>query len=358
MAAHDLQDELRTERWCAGLRFAGTRPLAPAERATLVERVSRLHGLLVRMAVTAVVLLVWPLALAAVRAGDLPRDGGGIALVATIVAGWVIGIPILGVLGFDLWRTRRRHLGDLARGEMLVFEGSFAVGEELDDEQQRLVANGLLESGGEGPQRLEVLAASRTIPWRDDLGRDRFHAVWMYEVAEGPGYAMRVPLARDVAWSSADPDVRFLKRMLNASEQAEIRRHIRRLERPNVVTILMMTMLAVSLGVVGAFLPNGLGPVVRGAPALLLQIPLSLIALGGYLRDVRLAYKLRLDAHTGWALTMEREAEIVHLADGTTGEAIAYDAEPEVVREFLPHSHTVWSEAGKPARWRDLRLGV
>jgi hypothetical protein len=117
--------------------------------------------------------------------------------------------------------------------------------------------------------------------------------------------------------------------------------------------MLMAGMLAVCIGVVTAFVPSGIDKVFRGAPAILLQIPLSILALAGYVRDVRLAYKLRLDAHTGWALTMERESERECVADGTSGEAFEVETEP--VREFLPHSLTVWSEAGKPARWRDLR---
>lgn len=93
-----------------------------------------------------------------------------------------------------------------------------------------------------------------------------------------------------------------------------------------------------------------------------------------YARALHLAGRLERDTHTGWALTLERmhtEPEALEndpharelpdapvQPDAAEPEAAEPDeatAESERCVEFLPHSRAVWSERGRPARWRNLR---
>ena len=341
--------ELRTELWCAGLRLAGTRALASHERAALIRRAELQRRTAQRFVMAGAVLALWPVALAGVRAGDVPWLWAQTALIALVLTGWIVGIPAAGLIAWDLWRARGKHLEDLERGEALCFEGTIAAAEETDEEQKQLFVAGLLALDPDVPQRLDVLPASHTVFYADRRARARFRAVLVHEVAAGPGYAMRVPLPRGVAWVG-NTNVRVLRRTLSDSERAEILAHIRRLEQPNGYTLFMTLMLLLSLGILLGFVRAGRLDLLRSYPTVLLQIPVSMLVVAGYLRDLRHAMKLRRDTVTGWALTCER------LRDEEASPAEdAAEIEEEPATEFLPHSLTPWSTAGKPARWRDLR---
>ena len=347
--------ELHTERWCAGLRFVAMRPLQSVERALLEGRTQALTRRFWTAVACVPVGVAVPLAAAMLvpRTLGVPRLD---AVVALLVIAAACAAPTVFVLrAHDAWRDRRCHRADLATGELLRFEGILETRDESDEEQSQLLALGLLVPESGTGQALEVLPVSNLVILRSPDRPVRYVRVNVTEVAAGPAYSMRVEVPRGVAYIEGSPEVRFLRRTLNAHECAELAAHIHRLRRPK----LGMGLWGVWFGAWAIAMLVSPAGVARYAverwPLVLVQIVALLVFLVTYLRALGLAAGLERDTTTGWAFTLHRAA-----AD-PTGEDLDLAFEPPPVPdprqcvEFLPHSRALWNERGRPARWRNLR---
>ena len=362
----DTLDELRTERWCAGLRFTAARPMDSDERAALEVQVQALGlRLWIAIACAPVALIVPVLAMLL-----LPETLGvrwlDVAVVITLALVAVAVPAALVMRARRTWCERRGVLGDLEAGEIECFEGALEAHDTLDEEQKRLLDVRALTPSAGAPQWLEVLPQSGRVMVRTVGQMPSFVAVTIAEVAAGPSYAMRVEMPSAMAWLDGEPQARFMRRTLNHHECAEIDAHIRHLRRPGMLIAMWATWLSV-WAVVFVFSPVDVATHVRTRwPLVLVQI----VILGGvvmtYARALHLAGRLERDTHTGWALTLERAQVESEAVAGTTDEttepapgapegADDVPAAPGRCVEFLPHSRAVWSEQGRPARWRNLR---
>lgn len=351
--------ELRTERWCAGLRFVDTRPLEPVERALLQGCLQALA----RRFWTAVACVPVGVAVPLSAAMLLPRPSEPVwlgGLLAVCVIGLACGVPTLFALrARDAWRERRLYCEDLGAGELLRFEGALGETDTLDDEQLLLLDLGLLVPIPETAQRLEVLPASNAVICRRPRRPLRLVKVRVVEVAMGPTYAMRIEVPRELAYIREAPDVRFLRRSLNAHERAELVAHIQRLRRPNLAMALWFTWFT-AWALALALHPDGvLRFIAKHTPLVAAQIGVLAVMTLAYVRALRLAAGLERDTNTGWAFTLQRtKDEPDGEPDAGGEETLAEDTPPEDPRhsiEFLPHSRAVWNERGRPARWRNLR---
>ena len=362
----DTLDELRTERWCAGLRFTAARPIDADERAALEGHV-RILGLRLWITIAcAPVAMIVPLLALLLLPETLGVRWLDVAVVITLALVAVAIPAAMVVRARRTWCERRGVLGDLEAGEIECFEGALEAHDTLDEEQKRLLDVRALTPSAGAPQWLEVLPQSGRVMVRTVGQMPSFVAVTIAEVAAGPSYAMRVEMPSAMAWLDGEPQARFMRRTLNHHECAEIDAHIRHLRRPGMLIAMWATWLSV-WAVVFVFSPVDVARHVRTRwPLVLVQI----VILGGvvmtYARALHLAGRLERDTHTGWALTLERaqvESEAVAGATDETTEpapgapegADDVPAAPGRCVEFLPHSRAVWSEQGRPARWRNLR---
>ncbi len=302
----------------------------------------------------------------------LPESLGVRWLDVTVVIALVliaVAIPVVLVTrARRAWRERSGHLADLETGEVECFEGAIEAGDVLDEEQKQLLDARVLSPVAGAPQWIEVLPASSCVMLRGAGPVPAFVPVTIAEVAAGPSYALRVEMPPAMAWLDGEPRARFMRRALNHHECAEIGAHIRHLRRPGMVIALWAVWLSV-WAVAFVFSPQDVSVYLRTRwPLVILQV----VVLGGvvmtYARALHLARRLERDTNTGWALTLERAqedpgagGEIDPARDpGASAEPVcseANDAATESQRciEFLPHSRAVWSEQGRPARWRNLR---
>ena len=333
--------EFDTERWCAGLPFVETQPLTPSEREALERRSARLLAWWWATLAAITALALWPASFALFE-GHRLSDAVIVALSLAVAFGWLLGFPMLGIHAHGLWCERARHRADLAADEALVFAGRLDPGQVLDDELRALFRAGVLRPQADAEQTLRVFAASHTIFAVAPGGRARFVRARVAEVATRPGYALRVALPQQTAWLTGEPDVEFLKRALTNEEQAELAAHVERLERPNLA-VAFMGMYFVML-IAAPFMP-GPRAIVLGGVGYAIQLAIAAVALAFYARALRLAWRLKRDIRTGWALTFHRRAV----------DALNAAPDPREGTEFLPHSLTVWIEHGRPARWRNLR---
>lgn len=304
----------------------------------------------------------------------LPESLGVRWLDVTVVIALVlvsVAVPaILVTRARRAWRERRGYLEDLEAGEIECFEGAIEAGDHLDEEQKQLLDARVLSPVAGAPQWIEVLPASNCVMLRRPGAVPLFVPVTIAEVAAGPSYAMRVEMPPAMAWIDGEPRARFMRRALNHHECAEIDAHIRHLRRPGMLIALWAAWLSV-WAVAFVFSPQDVAVYMRTRwPLVILQIVVLAGVVMTYARSLHLARRLERDTHTGWALTLERaEAKPLATAGGfdpngddahgapVEPECESNDAgaEPQRCVEFLPHSRAVWSEQGRPARWRNLR---
>jgi len=274
-----------------------------------------------------------------------------------------VAIPTLLVMhARRAWRERRAFEVDLEVGEAECFEGVLEANDVLDEEQKQLLDARLLVPQPGAPQRLDVLPESGCVIVRAPNRPPSFLPVMIAEVAAGPSYAMRVEMSPEMAWIDGAPKARFLRRALNHHERAEIDAHIRHLRRPGMLVALWAVWLSV-WAVAWTFSPGDVSVYVRTRwPLVLVQVVVLTSVVLTYARALHLARRLERDTHTGWALTLERTPEGEDGETPAAVQSVPIDApevfapdEPGRCVEFLPHSRAVWSEQGRPARWRNLR---
>ncbi len=294
--------------------------------------------------------------------------------VTVVIALVLISVAIPAVLvtrARRAWRERRGYFQDLEAGEIECFEGAIESGDDLDEEQKQLLDARVLTTVAGAPQWIEVLPASSCVMLRGTGPVPLFVPVTIAEVAAGPSYAMRVEMPPAMAWIDGEPRARFMRRALNHHECAEIDAHIRHLRRPGMLIALWAAWLSV-WAVAFLFSPQEVSVYIRTRwPLVILQMVVLAGVVMTYARALHLARRLERDTHTGWALTLERariepeasvgefhpdvdDARIVPDASAPR-EADDAGAESQRCVEFLPHSRAVWSEQGRPARWRNLR---
>ena len=348
MDSHRVPDEtLAAERWCAGLRFSGTRALEPAEIAAL--QVLAQH-LLVRwrlvMAAWAF-LLVAPLGLAFVS-GPF-RGWGETTLVVALIVGWVLGLPVLGMLAHDLWRARARQRDDLRQAQALVFDAPAESDPTGDTEHAELEGLGVWTNPAASATSLAVLAVTQRVLYRDVRGHWQTHAVHVREVAPPPRYAMRVPVPRELA-STTIPGAGILKRSLHAGERDEIEQYVGRLRRIRPAHVFLASygvlcavMLVVKVRERAAIEPGD-------GFAAVLAVALGMRAIWLAVGAFRRAALLRRDLELGWVFTLQTEVSTAGIASHASAAPRPREA------EFLPNSMAAWSENGRPAPWRNLRL--
>jgi len=313
------EDSIEVENWCAGYRYAEIRPLGIGEIAVIRDAARRHAWRLVRLA---------PVPLAV---GFLLVLGG--AWLPTVAPVWInriwllcmvtvpfIGLPVWFLSIRSSWKSCAGLYRDARVGEAWNFESP----QSTDTDE---VAT----------PPLAVLPASHHafVPGTLMLSET---ALSITEVAKGPSYAMRVPIAttHDAENESAGD---FLRRTLNGSEQGEIAIAIRRLRWPGKRLLLIPFLLA------WAIYSLRTGPVTfssETATGLMLTV-LCAMGVARYFRGFALAIKMRRDLQTGWAIT-----------------APAKEPRPQqgpFVEEFLPHSRLLWTVNGGPAAWRNLKPG-
>jgi FtsH-binding integral membrane protein len=340
--------ELRTERWCAGLRFSCERPQTDRERTILARNIadltSRMHQCWGLAAATTIVPLAAPFVFRKPQ-----QEWLAVAIVVSLVLLFFVGTAFTLLRIRDLAKVRGRFQDDLDGGVMLSFEGSIDPGESLHEDQKRLFDLGVLRPEPGAEQRVDVLPATGAVLAPISPETVRFVPVRVTEVAAGPEYAMRVAVPRNMAWIDGDPDAEIARRTLNVSERAELDHHVRRLRKPSIWVALWLAW--VTCWVLAAtFSPVATLAYARSRWVLVaIQTVFLGLVLAQYLRALHLARLLERDTDTGWALTLERTAPDAESAD----EAAAAPVPARCV-EFLPHSRAVWNEQGKPARWRHL----
>jgi hypothetical protein len=338
MAPGEGSEPLPTLMWCGGRPLLERRPLRRDEVEILRRRVSRLRRIGLGALALGTLLLSWPLAVGF----GLGWQAAFLNLAGVMIAGlvgWVLGLPLLALFARDRWRECGRHLGDLAAGEALVFDGSGSH----DDVSFRRPADAPPEGADGAP--LVVFPESRTVRVVQPGGRERFVPVEVRHTAAPPAYALRVAVPPEVAWVDGEPEVRFQRRSLTESEAGEIQRYIERFRRPRFDTWFAAACLAFSFGgflawVRSPFRANATYNDILGG---ILGLAVGVLGVAHYLRLRRLARILERDLADGWVLAR------AHM--------VADDAEPPPsndAREFLPNSRLAWSEAGRPADWRGL----
>jgi hypothetical protein len=329
-------DQSEPERWCAGLPFAGTRPMRPIEReaATAVARKQ-----LTAMGVTlAILLAVASLPLAIPNGYRVPDIGPWAAVILSVVAvfGYFGSIAVLILRARDLWRTRARFLADIAAGTVMEFAGPVPAAAPADEDQRALIKLGMLVPGGSASQRIAVLAVTHSIMYRDSRGGWQARKARVRAVAPTLLPAVRGPVARDSAFA-LEPSKELVRRSLEPAEREEIRHYIRQVWRPQIVVIIGLFMIH------AVWLLNSL----RANQTMLGRVtPLLLLAFAArfvprLVTDLRRATLLARDIKTGWVFIAPREV------DGVGRRRAA-------VEEFLPVSGAIWTEGGRPASWRNL----
>lgn len=308
---------IATVQWCAGRRFAGEQLLSEAEREDVRSHADHDQRALVWVGAAPVAVLIVVIEIAARMPAVLNTAGLVLAIfVSTLL---VVGVPVW-ILSFrDRLRRWSALSADARAGKALRFEEPRAENSDGAPSPALLVLPITLLGFPEGA--LPGVAKPVTI----------------VEVAEGPGYAMRVPIKTDDLASSPPADFDLSRRTLSSGEQHELQVAIRNLRRPGfeiVFAIGLLLLLVVTARLDAWTWTNRMFVTIVGAA-------MCLFAIGGYLRGLILTAKMRQDARTGWAITAQpREAP----ANSTRR-----------TEEFLPHSYLLWTVNGRPAEWRDLR---
>jgi hypothetical protein len=367
----DAIDDLRTERWCAGLRFTHARPIEPEERAVFEGLVQALGLRLWTSIACALVALIVPFLVIRVLPETLGFRWLDVTVVFLLVIAALVIPTVLLIHARRAWRERRAFREDLAAGEFECFEGALEAHDVLDEEQKQLLEARVLVPEAGAPQRLEVLPTSGCVMVRAPNRPPSWVRVMIAEVAVGPSYAMRVEMPPAMARIDGVPRTRFMRRTLNHHERAEIDTHIRHLRRPGMLVALWAVWLSV-WAVACLFSPNEVSLYVRTRwPLVLVQVVVLAGVVMTYARALRLAGCLARDTHTGWALTLERMrlepdldgGEALPAAEDVADVSVEsahsdgneVPAKPARCVEFLPHSRAIWNDGGRPARWRNLR---
>ena len=361
MAPEDDEDfELRTERWCAGLREAETRPLDTSERSMLSARIHELKLQLWSVWIAVPLTCGIPIGFAF----WVPRVPGipwlGTIASAVLAAIGVLWPALLVMRARRMARERVLHIRDLDAGEIVRFAGVFQRGDTIDGDQKRLMdCGGLIPEPG-AAQSLDVLPhAGLAVVRRGRLLN--VQSVTLREVAAGPGYAWRVEVPPEMARLENAPEARFMRRALNSHERAELTAHIGRLRKPGFAVLLWSTWVVVWTVAMLRY-PQETRDYMRAQWMFILPPLVLVIAVGWtYARSLRLASRFEEDTRTGWALTLHRNgaSHAAEESDGPTheesGDHDSATPDPHRGVEFLPHSRAVWNERGRPARWRNLR---
>jgi hypothetical protein len=306
------------------------RALRDAERADLAKERRALAWRAALLALSVPFAFAASLAIGAVGIGMLPMALKPLG-VAPVLAG-IVGGAALALTALDFLRRRARISLDLARGEVLGFEGHTraAVSERM---RMVLGREGFPVDGGLSVA-FEILSATGRL-W--SVGDARSHS-WMLLPVQTPA-AIPEHAARAADWvkpvaSIGGATLLGRTRPLSYDERAEIaslqRRVVRKAARGGLFV-------AITLALV---LPGALRAHAGGLRvAAIVVCAFVLVTFGRSLAaDVRLVRKLARDRAGGLVQIVRMRA-----ADG--------DAMSPAT-EILPRSGVAWTQMGEPAPWR------
>lgn len=380
-------------RYAAGMPWAGTRRLLPAEvaglrrswrRARWIDAIQLLSLLGGAVAGAALVAFVSPafaaelggrpgvaigllgLGGAALTVSRLPR---GLRIVVALAlatclavsiawgpSAFAAGMPVwlrvpwiaivlvgTGVLALEVWlRLRlllrgRRIAADLRGGVVDCHRGP--VDAASTDELRRLWRSSRTSRSDTGAAaQLEVLPLARVAISFCGRTLARFEPVHIAQVAAARPHAFRTALPRGVIQVRSPARLQLQRRSLTPAESAEISAHIQSLRRQIwpalTATIAVAVVVGARLWIEGRW-EALLDSVALGWYAL------AIVAYIGYGRRILAARKLEFDRELRWVVTVDDPHK-------------ASDAAPKL--EVLPVSHLAWTENAAPATWRLCRL--
>ncbi len=321
---------MSSTRWCQGFPELSTRELSDAEKRTL--RRERTWRLLEMLSLPPAALLV-PILVGTLLFWLLP-DAHSLVVVPTTLFLFGAAFALLRVR--DCFRRRRAIARDLKAGRVYAFGGATTLAAS-----QAAIA--LLRQSG-APQstsiEFETLAGSGRL-WTVQGEPPRRYVLLEYATpADVPEHArIAAEWVRPVVSGALPANALHMNtRMLTESELEELNQHARRA----VIKLFQRSLIVVVLGALSVR-----AWVVLGARANIIVIGflVFLVSLLGRWREVlKFALLLRRDRLHGQVCIVR----VAAAADGSLSPPT----------EHLPASKLLWSEDGRPARWRSLRAGV
>ena len=311
------EDSIEVEQWCVGYRYVDTRRLNDSEIAVIRATAGRSAWTLAWLAPAPLVVALL-----------LVLGGAWLPTVAPVWINWlwllcmvvapILGLPVWILSARNSWRSCFGLNRDARLGDAWVFESPQATD-----------ADGAVPPLAVLPVSLHAFVPGTLMLSDSPLS--------ISEVAKGPSYAMRVPIATTHDEENAHRGGDFMRRTLNGSEQGEIAIAIRHLRWPGKRMLLLPVLLAWAI----FSLRNGLTTYSSATVTGLMLTVLCGMGVARYFRGFALTMKMRRDLQTGWAITAPPKDSRAQ--------------EGPFVEEFLPHSKLLWTVNGTPAAWRDLR---
>lgn len=331
MLDNQLNPDSKNTKWCLGIPCTGSRPLSFEETLFLNEQLSIIRALWISIVSASFVIPFFAFTLFYFMSEALP-DFFGNFFAIIIIFMLFIGFPVLFLLAKDYFKKAKNLKKDIAAGFVYFFEG-------VPDEKDRFFKKLRIPIEKESKKLIfEVLPAGFIFSLNGKLVKTRGE-LEITEASSAPENPYVISLPKELLQGNTEQNKEWLRRRLTPLELNELKKHSKQLLKISKPTFAFMIFVPcfASLGAASsASLAEWFEEFKVG---LIIGLSFWLCTIYFYIRRVLYSRKFSEDIDLGWVIIFRKQEE-----QGSENQ-----------QEILPVSSALWTDKGKPSKWRMMK---